>query len=65
MLEVAAAAAATVNEASLKGILRNGGAVKAYRTLCGSEKNTLRQWRFSAYVRFQVLFYIALFYYWI
>lgn len=30
MLEVvAAAAAATVNEASLKGILRNGGAVKA------------------------------------
>ena len=43
MLEFAAAAAATVNEASLKGILRNGGAVKAYRTSCGGEKNTLRQ----------------------
>lgn len=40
MLEVASAAAATVNEASLKGILRNGGAVKAYRTSCGGEKNT-------------------------
>jgi hypothetical protein len=58
MLEVvAAAAAATVNEASLKGILRNGGAVKAYRMLCEGERNTDL---FFAYVRFQTgveLFY--------